>query len=453
MRCTLETGVRFPGIRVRTRCDDLPKNSFVVRINDVPVAKETVPDGMCLAVAPPKRLEGLGLEAKPVIHPVNKAKISLIDVDAAPMVEASGISVWKDAGIVALYTASVLRAKAKDFINIQEVSEIIERLEKAYPALVKEVVPKVATVPQLVGVLRRLVEEGVCIRNMKGIIEAIGEYGERDGDVLFLTERARAALGAQLAHGVCGMANQLPVLLLDSEMEEMISSSIVPTTTGQTLVLDPEVTRLFVVAIAKALQPVVAKGKRPVILTHSEVRRFVRKIVEFDLPDVQVLSFDELPAELTIQPLGAHRSSQTRSWPPEEPETTMKIKSATDGNAFRELVNASARKLDANQGINELKALRHAPAIVGPEAAGSIEDLVGRFRGEASQEDELRLPRQSNSDAFGVQRAVNRMAFVDLRAPVGATSDQLAKEQRLHEMLEQFANVVGRIQQRSIAND
>jgi type III secretion protein V len=41
-----------------------------------------------------------------------------------------------------------------------------------------------------------------------------------------------------------------------------------------------------------------------VILTAGNIRRFVRKLVETDLPQVAVLSYDELPNELTIQPLG-----------------------------------------------------------------------------------------------------------------------------------------------------
>lgn len=131
----------------------------------------------------------------------------------------------------------------------------------------------------------------------------------------------------------------------------------------------------------------------------------------------------------------------------------MKITQRQDANAFRDLVNASARKLDANPGIKELAALRHANALVGPEAASSAEGLIGRFRGEASKEEELRLSRRSNSDAFSVQRAVNRIAMIDVDRPVPGTREQLDKEARLHGLLEQFATVVVNIQQRSVAHD
>ena len=300
----LETGVRFPGVRVRPYVRNLPENTFVVRINDVPVMQDRLDPTCYLATAAPEKLMRLGINPRPVMHPVSKAKISMVTADEKEVVEAAGVSVWDAAGTIALYVAAVLRKKSKEFIGVQEVSELVDRLEKAYPALVKEVVPRVVTVPQLVSVLRRLVDEGVCIRNLKNIIEAMGEFGVRDGDALFLTEKVRTALGAQLAYAYCGMSNHLPVLLLDPVIEDTISSAIVHNANGQVLALEPEICRQVVLTIAASLQPMVAQGKRPVILTQQEIRRFVRKLLETDLPQVAVLSYDELPGDLTIQPMG-----------------------------------------------------------------------------------------------------------------------------------------------------
>jgi type III secretion protein V len=300
----LETGVRFPGVRVRPHVKSLPESTFVVRVNDVPVLQEKIPSNMCLATTPPEKLARFAIDAKPILHPISKAKMSLIHPDQKDVVEAAGITVWNTSGMVALYVASVLRAKAKLFIGIQEVNELMERLEKAYPALVKEVVPKVATLQQLVQVLRRLVDENVSIRDLKSIVEALAEYGQKEGDSLWLTERVRTALGPQLAFASAGIENRMPVVMLDPMIEDTIQSAIHQTPSGLTLTLDSDICRQVIIAIAESLQPVVASGKRPVILTNSEIRRFVRKLIETDLPQVAVLSFDELPGDLTIQPMG-----------------------------------------------------------------------------------------------------------------------------------------------------
>jgi type III secretion protein V len=300
----LETGVRFPGVRVRPQVKALPEFGFMVRVNDIPVLQEKILPGYLLATAPPEKLQRLSVEAKPIQHPISKAKMSLIEEQHKDVVTAAGISVWNAAGMVALYVAGVLRKKAKQFIGLQEVSELMERLEKAYPALVKEVIPKVATVPQLVNVLRRLVDENVSIRDLKTIVEALGEFGTFDGDGLFLTEKVRSSLASQLAYAYAGMENRLSVVLLDPVIEDTIASSIVRNAHGQMLHLEPDIVRQIVQTMAAALQPMVAQGKRPVILTNTEIRRFVRKLVETDLPSVAVLSYDELPADLTIQPMG-----------------------------------------------------------------------------------------------------------------------------------------------------
>lgn len=300
----LETGVRFPGVRVRPFVKSLPESSFSVRINDVPAMQERLPPGRLLATVRPEDLEKLAVEAQPTSHPVSKAKMSLIKPEDRDAVEASGIAVWNPSGIVALYLASVLRQKASSFVGLQEVAEMIERMEKAFPALVKEVVPKTATLQQLVGVLRRLVEENVCIRDLKSILEALGEFGGREAESVWLTERVRGALAAQLAHSYAGLENRLPVVLLDPIIEDTVAGGIQQTQNGPTVSLEMEVCREVIMAIATAIQPVVGSGKRPVILTNAHIRRFVRRLIESDLPQIAVLSFDELPGDLTVQPLG-----------------------------------------------------------------------------------------------------------------------------------------------------
>ncbi len=300
----LELGVRFPGVRVRPNVKSLPNGCFVVRINDVPMLQERIMPGLCLATTNPDNLKKLGIQAKPISHPVNGAKVSLIKDEERSVVEAAGITVWEPAGTIALYVASVLRKKVREFVGLEEISQLVDRLGTAYPTLVKEVVPKVVNLHQLVAVLKRLVDEGVSIRNLKGILEALGEYGQKEHDTLYLTEKVRGALGAQLAYSCAGMKAVLPVVLLDPSIEDTIADAITHTHEGAMFRMEPEICGQLMMAIAQALQPMVAEGKRPVVLTHQRVRRFVRKLVEVDLPAITVVSYDELPPDLTIQPMG-----------------------------------------------------------------------------------------------------------------------------------------------------
>src|SRR5262249_24924204 len=145
------------------------------------------------------------------------------------------------------------------------------------------------------------------IRDMKTIVEAIGEFGTAETDPLLLTERVRSRLSAQLAYSYAGLENRLPAGTLDPIIEDTLRAANYEGPRGVAMTLEPEVISQLIVSIADALAPVVQSGVRPVILTNADLRRFVRKVIELDLPQIPVLSFDELPQELLVQPIGRAR--------------------------------------------------------------------------------------------------------------------------------------------------
>ena len=299
-----ETGVRFPGVRVRTNVKGLGANTFRVLIKEVPALKACVPIDQMLALTPPENLSRLGVAARPITDPLNGAQASLIPANAKDVVESSGIVVWPTAGMIVLHLAKVLRGRSKDFVGLQEVGELIERMEAAYPTLVKEVIPKVVTLNQLVDVLRRLVDEGVSIRDMKTILESIGAHGGYESEGVWLTERVRSALSHQLAHSCAGPDRRLQAVLLDPVIEDTIQDGLQREPGGVSLCLAPEVTKDVIQSVLNAVMPMLKKGMQPTILTTTRSRRFVRRMLENDLPHVPVLSFEELPVDLVVQPMG-----------------------------------------------------------------------------------------------------------------------------------------------------
>ncbi|MEQ8277647.1 MAG: type III secretion system export apparatus subunit SctV [Deltaproteobacteria bacterium] len=300
----LDTGVRVPGIRVRTFVPRLPENTFVIRVVDVPSHQQSLPAGASLALTSPEELQRLGVIAAAIDHPVTGRPMALVEENQKALLEQAGVGTWSLAGIVSLFAAAIIRREVKTFVGLQEVSELVERLEAAYPALVREVVPKVVNIPQLVDVLRRLVDEGVCIRDLKSIVEALGEHGTTNDDTVYLTEKARSALARQLAFDYAGMGRELCVVMLDPLIEETVEGGICRTDDGWCLALDPGVCRTIVSAVNDVVTPVAQAGVRPVILTSARIRRYVKKLIELELPDAAVLSFEELPQDITIHPVG-----------------------------------------------------------------------------------------------------------------------------------------------------
>src|SRR5690606_37230712 len=158
----------------------------------------------------------------------------------------------------------------------------------------------------LTEVLRRLLEEGVSIRDLKSILEALANTARTEKDPLQLAEAVRCHLRRTLTHELTAGKGELPVVLLDPPIEETIRSAISRTESGSFLTLAPAAARDVVRAVARAIDPSpeTTTPAGPVLLTHPDIRRFVRKLLETDLPHVRVISFAELLPEVVLKPAG-----------------------------------------------------------------------------------------------------------------------------------------------------
>ncbi len=211
---------------------------------------------------------------------------------------------------------ALVRARAADFVGIAETQHLLDQLEQIAPALVRQTVPKPLTVSLLADVLRRLVEEGVSVRDLRAILEALSSVANTEKDALNLTEFVRGQLRRATTYRLTSGRSELPVYLLDSGIEEAIRHAITRTAAGSFLTLAPAAGRDVVAAIRRALATPLPQDRatqpRPVqvILTQPDIRRFVRKLIEVDLPDITVVSFAELLPEISLRPVAKATLSQ-----------------------------------------------------------------------------------------------------------------------------------------------
>ena len=160
-------------------------------------------------------------------------------------------------------------------------------------------------IPDRKFVLRRLVEEGISIRDLRAIWEALATAPPTDKDPLSLAELVRSHLRRATTFLLTGGTPSLPVCLLDPEIEESVRGAVQRTPAGSFLALSPAAAR----DILKAIRIVFAAtppptGCVPVLLTQPDVRRFVRKLVEAEFPEMRVVSYAELMPEISLRPLG-----------------------------------------------------------------------------------------------------------------------------------------------------
>jgi type III secretion protein V len=257
-RLFAELGLALPPVSVRADVT-LPPRAFVLRLNEIPLGR---------------------------------GELAPADVAAA-------------AERVADELLALMRRYGHELVGVQETQALLDGLVRTHPALVREVVPKLVSTVLLAEVLRRLVEEGVSLRNLPDVLGALAEHAPHERDPVILAEHVRAALRRAITFQHARVGGVLAAFTLDGLIEDTIRDAIHKTPTGSTLALEPQLSRDIVAAVTRALgNAKTPSGSGPVLLTNAQIRRHVRRLVELDHPDLPVLSYQEIAPEAEIRSVG-----------------------------------------------------------------------------------------------------------------------------------------------------
>ncbi|MHB8872745.1 MAG: type III secretion system export apparatus subunit SctV [Myxococcaceae bacterium] len=285
-----DLGLRVPGIRVRTGAAYLPAGTYAFMIDEIPCGRGVLSLSSIYALAQPAELGFLEVKAEAAQDPATGRPISKVPQEARARVEMAQIPVRTARQLLCEHLASMLKKRAAVLLGIQEVQSILEGFEPQAPALVKEALGKVP-LPLLTEVLRKLTQEDVSIRNIRAILEALVSP-TTEGDAPALAERCRQALHRYLSHKYAP-AGPLYAYLVDPAIEEVLRDS------GPQSAVEPE----KVGAILEGVRRIAANG-RAVLLASPDVRRLLRKLCEGAFPEVAVLTYGELDADLQVRPIG-----------------------------------------------------------------------------------------------------------------------------------------------------
>ncbi|MFC2049055.1 type III secretion system export apparatus subunit SctV [Chlamydiota bacterium] len=297
-----DLGIRYPGVHVRTDSPLLENDEYAIMLNEVPVTRGKIPEGYLLTNELEENLRRYNL---PFISYKNAAGLPSLWVEERykEVMDKAGIKYWNPLEVIILHLSYFFRQSGQEFIGIQEVRSMLEFMERSFPDLVKEVT-RLIPLQKLTEIFRRLVQEQVSIKDLRTIMEALSEWAQTEKDTVLLTEYVRASLKRYISYKYSQGQSTLSVYLLDPEIEEMIRGAIKQTSAGSYLALDPDSVNLILKAMRNTITPVPPGGQPPVLLTAIDVRRFTRKLIETEYPDIAVVSYQEILPEIRIQPLG-----------------------------------------------------------------------------------------------------------------------------------------------------
>lgn len=290
---TRRLGVPFPGVSLLVT-DGLDAGRFVLLVNEIPATGGRVRDGEIFALVSHQRLIGAGIDAGQAVTDIEDFTTGCwLSREAIPRLDAAGIG-WLDGGdYLGRALGNVLSRHAGEFVGLQEVKHLLAESEKAFPDLVAEVT-RAVPLQRITEVLRRLVAEGVSVRNMRDILQALLEWAPKEKDMVMLTEHVRNALARQITYQANG-GRTIHALTFDGALEDLVRAGIRSSAAGNFLAMDPEKAedlRRRIIDRTQVFQR--ETNQRPAVLVSMDIRRYVAHLIGTELPDVPVLSYQNL---------------------------------------------------------------------------------------------------------------------------------------------------------------
>ncbi|HOQ06595.1 MAG TPA: flagellar biosynthesis protein FlhA [Clostridiales bacterium] len=296
----LELGMIVPIIRLRDNIQLAP-NEYLIKIKGVEAARGDLMLDHYLAMDPGIAEEEIeGIKTKEPAFGLPAIWIAEEQRDRAEML---GYTVVDPPSVIATHLTEIIKRYAHELTGRQEVQTLLDNVKQNYPVIVEELVPKLMTVGDIQKVLANLLKEGVSIRDMVTILEALADYAPVTSDTDMLTEYVRQRLGRAISKKYFSDQNT-SVITLDPKLEQLLMDSLQKTETGAYLALEPGVTNSILGSLSRQVQKLVQLGKQPIVLASPVVRLYFKKLADQAIPGIVVLSYNELDPELEIHSAG-----------------------------------------------------------------------------------------------------------------------------------------------------
>jgi flagellar biosynthesis protein FlhA len=297
----LDMGVVLPLVRVR---DDkrVQPNRYEVRVFGARVAEGEVFADRMLAINPggPRP----ALDGVVALDPAYGLPAVWISEQTRTAAKVGGYTVVDSGTVFLTHIAEVLRQNAHNTITRAETEKLIARVREQQATLVDELVPKIVALGDVQRVLQGLVKERVSIRNMDSILEVLADVGAKNRDPDQLTDHVRERLAPLICQQLADSKGEMHVLTFDPSIEQSLAGAIRSNEERATLVLEPRFAEQILRRIAEEAERMSRGNLRPVLLCAPNLRRHIRRFTERLLPQLSVLSLNEISSHISLRAFG-----------------------------------------------------------------------------------------------------------------------------------------------------
>lgn len=296
----IDMGMVFPSIRMRDN-QHINPNQYVIKIKGETVAEGEILMDHYLALDSgnvTREVDGID-----TIEPAFNIPAKWISEENKLRAEIAGYTLIDPTSVMITHLSEVIKNHAYELLSRQDVKTMLEKLKETNPSVVEDIVPSVVPVAYLQKELCMLLKENVPIRDLQTILETLADNQHNMKDLDITNEYVRQALKRTITRRFSD-GGQIRVITLDTETENKIVSSVKKSEQGSYLALDPQSIQALIASLNAQIEKIKEVVPSPIVLTSPIVRIYFKKLVDQFIPNVTVLSFNEIDNTVQIQAVG-----------------------------------------------------------------------------------------------------------------------------------------------------
>lgn len=296
-----ELGFLVPAVHIRDNLD-LSPNAYRISLMGVVVGEADIRHDCELAINPGQVYGKLdGIETR---DPAFGLEAVWIAPELREHAQTLGYTVVDAATVVATHISQILTNNAAKLLGYEEAQQLMDMLAKHSPKLVDGFIPDVMPLGNVVKVMQNLLNEGVSVRDLRTIVQTLLEYGTKSNDTEVLTAAVRIALKRMIVQEISGPELEIPVITLAPELEQMLHQSM-QATGGDGPNIEPGLAERMQQSLADAAQKQEMVGQPAILLTSGMLRATLSRFVKYTIPNLRVISYQEIPDEKQIRIVSA----------------------------------------------------------------------------------------------------------------------------------------------------
>ena len=296
----LDMGMVIPSVRM-TDNPEINPNMYIIKIKGEEVARGEILVDHYLALDSgdvTQQIEGID-----TVEPAFGLPAKWISEDKKIMADVAGYTLIDPVSVMITHWSEIMKRYPHELLSRQDVSTMLDHVKKTNPIVVDDIIPKVISVGYLQKILANLLKEGIPIRDLETILETIGDHSNVLKDTDIITEYVRQSLKRTITHRFAE-ANSLRVITLDTQIEDLIVSSVKKSDQGSYLAMPPDMIQRIVTASNREIDKIKDVIPTVIVLTSPVVRIYYKKLTEQFIPNITVLSYSEIDSTAQIQAIG-----------------------------------------------------------------------------------------------------------------------------------------------------